>query len=215
MSAAPNSSGVGRWARLSIRAFDEALTTIIAERGSDAFVDVRADAFGHGAGEIEHRSRSRGITRFIRDGDRPGDDIGAIAAELFFPAGTPLLSLRGEVVAVKHVAADSAVSYGYTYRTTVASTLALVGLGYADGVPRSASSRASVRVGDHRGIIAGRIAMDQLVVDLGNETATVGDEAVLWDDAESLAAWCEATERTALALTTRLGPRIRRVWSGE
>lgn len=212
MSAAPDLSGVGRWALLSGRALDSALTTIIAEQGTDAVVDLRADAFGHGAAELERRSRARGITHFRRDGDAPRSDRSP-AAMLVFPAGIPLLSLRGEVVAVKHVAADTAVSYGYTYRTPAAATLALVGLGYADGVPRSASNRATVRVGDYRGIIAGRIAMDQFVVDLGSATAAVGNEAVLWEDAESLAAWCEATERTALELTTRLGPRIRRVWS--
>ena len=55
--------------------------------------------------------------------------------------------------------------------------------------------------------------MDQLVVDLGDGSAEVGDEAVLWDDAESFAAWCTATGRAPAELTTRLGARIRRVWS--
>lgn len=214
MSAAPEPSGVRRVAHLSARALGEALTALTTEYGDRAEVDLRADAYGHGALNIERRARAHGVTHFIRDADAsPALDR---SSTLYgFDLGRPILSLTGEVVAVKRVAAGTAVSYGYTYRTAAASTLALVGLGYADGVPRSASSTATVRVGSRRGIIAGRIAMDQLVVDLGDAPATVGDHAVLWDDAESLASWCTATGRAPAELTTRLGPRIRRVWSDE
>ncbi len=213
MSAAPESSGVRRVARLSARALDEALNALTTEHGDAAEVDLRADAYGHGAIEVERRARSRGVVRFVRDADA-SPALDRTSALYGFGLGhPPLLSLTGEVVAVKKVAAGTAVSYGYTYRTAAASTLALVGLGYADGVPRSASSTATVRVGGHRGLVAGRIAMDQLVVDLGDADATVGDDAVLWDDEESFAAWCTATGRAPAELTTRLGPRIRRVWS--
>jgi alanine racemase len=213
MSAAPEPSGVRRVARLSARTFDEALTALTTEYGEAAEVDLRADAYGHGAIEVERRARSRGVVRFIRDADAAPAVDRTWALYGFDLDRPPLLSLTGEVVAVKRVAADTAVSYGYTYRTAAPSTLALVGLGYADGVPRSASSTATVRVGGHRGLIAGRIAMDQLVVDLGDASADVGDDAVLWDDAESFGAWCAATGRAPAELTTRLGARIRRVWS--
>ncbi len=213
MSAAPEPPGLRRVARLSARAFDEALTALTTEFGDDAEVDLRADAYGHGAVEIERRARSRGIERFVRDADASPAVDRSSTLYGFGVGRPPLISLIGEVVAVKRVAAGTAISYGYTYRTTTASTLALVGLGYADGVPRLASSTATVRVGERRGLIAGRIAMDQLVVDLGDATATVGDDAVLWDDVESFAAWCTATGRAPAELTTRLGARIRRVWS--
>ncbi len=213
MSAAPDTSGVRRIARLSSRVLDDALTTITSQQGDDVVLDVRADAYGHGAQHIESRARAHGVTQFLTDADEPRPASTAVYG--FEPGRAPLLSLIGEVVAVKHVSAGTAVSYGYTYRTAAASTLALVGLGYADGVPRAASSTATVRVGDHRGVIAGRIAMDQLVVDLGDASAAVGDDAVLWDDEESFAAWCAATERAPSMVTTRLGPRIRRVWSDE
>ncbi len=212
MSAAPEPRGVRRRAILSTRALDDALTALTLERGSDAIVDLRANAFGHGAADVEARATAHGVRRFVRDGDVAPDD-NAHAIYGFGPHQTPVLSLHAEVVAVKSVPAGTAVSYGYTYRTTTTSTLALVGLGYADGVPRSASNRAYVRIGDSSGIVAGRIAMDQLVVDLGDGSAAVGDIAVLWEDASTMAQWCTATARSAAALTTRLGPRIHRVWS--
>jgi alanine racemase len=199
---------------LSTPALDDALTALTHERGSDAVVDLRADAFGHGASEVESRAAAHGVRHFVRDGDVVPDTSAQVIYG-FDPQQTPLLSLQAEVVAVKSVPAGTAVSYGYTYRTSTTSTLALVGLGYADGVPRSASNRAHVRIGDRRGIVAGRIAMDQLVVDLGDGSAAVGDLAVLWEDASTMEQWCNATARTAAALTTRLGPRIHRVWSSE
>ena len=213
MSAAPDPSGVRRVARLSARAFDEALTALTADHGDAAALDLRADAYGHGAIEVERRARAHGIARFIRDADAASAVGPSAAVYGFARGGPPLLAVSGDVVAVKRVAAGAAVSYGYTYRTSAESTLALVALGYADGVPRIASSTATVRIGERRGMIAGRIAMDQLVVDLGDGTAEVGDEAVLWDDAESFAAWCTATGRAPAELTTRLGARIHRVWS--
>ena len=216
MNAAPEAHGVRRVARLSARALDHTLSLLIDLAGRDARVDLRADAYGHGAAEVESRARARGITHFVTDdGDvsiADAEDGPEMLAYGFGADQHPVMRLEGEVVAVKRVAHDTAVSYGYQYRTTGESTLALVGLGYADGVPRLASSRATVAVGNVRGIVAGRIAMDQFVVDLRGSSATAGEPAVLWHDAETLAEWCTATERSAATLTTRLGPRIHRVW---
>jgi alanine racemase len=220
MSAAPESHGVRRVAHLSVAALDDALSLLLEHAGKDAYVDLRADAYGHGAHDIETRSRARGVTRFIREGentslagDADGDPgVGQIVYG-FDPNAQPIMSLEGEVIAVKQVPAGTAVSYGYQYRTSQAATLALVGLGYADGVPRLASSRAMVTINGARGVIAGRIAMDQLVVDLGSLSATVGEAATLWHDAASLEAWTTATERSAAALTTGLGARIYRRWN--
>jgi alanine racemase len=213
MTAAPE-PGVRRTARIRGRALDDALARLRARDGESAPIDLRADAYGHGADEVERRARAHGLTRFVRSADAATGLDAALLLEPygFHDASAPALSLIGEVIAVKQVPAGTAVSYGYTYRTTGASTLALVGLGYADGVPRAASSRAPVRIGAVVGVVAGRIAMDQLVVDLGSGQASPGDDAVLWDDAETLAAWAAAAERSPESLTAGLGRRIRREW---
>ena len=215
MSAAPDASGVRRVARLSRRALDDALAQVNWQGDGAPALDLRADAYGHGAAEIEAAARAHGASHFVRDGGPVQARDASTEIYGFNADQHPILSLEGEVVAVKTVSAGTPVSYGYTYVTTQESTLALVALGYADGVPRSASNRATVRIGDTRGVIAGRIAMDQLVVDLGPSSPMVGDTAVLWSDSGSLAAWCTATERTGAQLTARLGPRIMRVWSDE
>lgn len=79
----------------------------------------------------------------------------------------PVMTLAGTVAAVRRVPAGAGVSYGFTHHTARATTLALVPLGYADGVPRSASGRAEVLIGATRYPVVGRIAMDQLLVDVG------------------------------------------------
>ncbi|HEY5229761.1 MAG TPA: alanine racemase, partial [Galbitalea sp.] len=80
----------------------------------------------------------------------------------------PVMELGAEIVSVKRVPAGSGVSYGYAYRTSAETTLALVPLGYADGIPRSASSIAPVSINGTTYRISGRVAMDQFVVDVGD-----------------------------------------------
>src|SRR5690606_32878258 len=94
----------------------------------------------------------------------------------------PAMTLRAAVANVRRVPAGHGVSYGYAHRTAAESTLALVPLGYADGVPRAASGRGPVVIGGRRFTVAGRIAMDQFVVDVGDLPVAVGDEAVLFGD---------------------------------
>ncbi|WP_348002529.1 alanine racemase C-terminal domain-containing protein [Pseudolysinimonas sp.] len=129
--------------------------------------------------------------------------------------GIAVMSVIGEVVAVKSVAEGAGVSYGYTYRTASATQLALVALGYADGVPRLASNRAQVMVGGGRYPLVGRVAMDQFVVDCGDDVPELGSDAVLFGDPSrgepSALDWAEWTERDALALTAGIASRVNRV----
>ena len=126
----------------------------------------------------------------------------------------PAMTLRGAVAAVRRVPAGTGVSYGYDYRTDHDTTLALVPLGYADGVPRQASGRGPVMIGGRRYTVAGRIAMDQFVVDVGDASVAVGDEAVLFGDptlgVPSATDWADAAGTINYEIVTRIGPRVRR-----
>lgn len=141
-----------------------------------------------------------------------------IAAYGFSPdpavALTPAMELAGSVVSVKRVPAGQGVSYGSEYRTTTETTLALIPLGYADGVPRQASNRGPVRIGDTTYTVAGRVAMDQIVVDVGDAPVRVGDRAVLFGDpstgAPSATDWADAAGTIDYEIVTRIGPRVPR-----
>lgn len=126
----------------------------------------------------------------------------------------PAMELSAEVVNVKRVPAASGVSYGYRYRTTRPTTLALVPLGYADGIPRHTEG-ASVLIGDQRMPVVGRVAMDQFVVDAGDHPVAVGDRAILFGDPRATGApsaldWADAAGTIGYEIVTRLGRRVTR-----
>ena len=81
---------------------------------------------------------------------------------------------------MKPVPAGEGVSYGHTHTTTADTRLGLLPVGYGDGIPRHASNVGPMLVAGRRNQVAGRVCMDQVVVDLGDAPVEVGDEAVLF-----------------------------------
>ena len=126
----------------------------------------------------------------------------------------PAMRLEAEIVSVKRVSAGSGVSYNYDYVTSTASSLALVPLGYADGIPRQAANRAPVSIGGSRFTVAGVVAMDQFVVDIGDSPVNVGDRAVLFGDpadgVPSATEWADAAGTINYEIVTRVGSRVAR-----
>jgi alanine racemase len=131
----------------------------------------------------------------------------------------PAMTLRSRVVAVRRVAEGQGVSYGHTYRAPRDTTLALVPVGYADGVPRQASGRGEVAIAGMRHPIAGRVAMDQIVIAVGDSAVEVGDDVVLFGDpgtgAPSAEDWARAAGTIGYEIVTRLGRRVTRRYVGE
>lgn len=131
----------------------------------------------------------------------------------------PAMTVRAAVALTKRVPAGEGVSYGHTYTTRAETTLALVPVGYADGVPRAAGNRAPVLAGGARRTIAGRVCMDQFVLDVGDATVAPGDEVVLWgagDRGEPTAQdWADAVDTIHYELVTRVGGRFTRRYVGS
>jgi alanine racemase len=131
----------------------------------------------------------------------------------------PAMTLAADLVHVKRVPAGSGVSYGHTYTTERETTLGLVPLGYADGIPRAAGNVGPVRAAGRARTVAGRVCMDQLVLDLGDDAAAVGDEVVLFgpgdDGGPTAEDWARATGTISYEIVTRVGPRVPRVYVDE
>ncbi|MFJ8143722.1 alanine racemase [Streptomyces sp. NPDC096048] len=131
----------------------------------------------------------------------------------------PVMTLAASLALVKQVPGGHGVSYGHHYTTPGETTLGLVPLGYADGVPRHASSTGPVLVDGKWRTVAGRIAMDQFVVDLGGDRPAPGTEAVLFgpgDRGEPTAEdWAQAAGTIAYEIVTRIGSRVPRVYVNE
>ncbi|MEU5631985.1 alanine racemase [Streptomyces rishiriensis] len=131
----------------------------------------------------------------------------------------PVMTLAAPLALVKHVPGGHGVSYGHHYLTPGETTLGLVPLGYADGVPRHASGTGPVLIGGKWRTAAGRIAMDQFVVDLGGDEPGPGAEAVLFgpgDRGEPTAQdWAQAAGTIGYEIVTRIGVRVPRVYVNE
>jgi alanine racemase len=131
---------------------------------------------------------------------------------------TPALELSATVVSLKRVGAGTGISYGHSYHTKHETTLALVPLGYADGVPRHASNRGPVSINGQHFTVSGIIAMDQFVVDVGDASVAVGDRAILFGNpahgVPSAQAWASAADTINYEIVSRLGARIERRFIG-
>ncbi|CAB4553174.1 unannotated protein [freshwater metagenome] len=188
--------------------------------------DVRANAYGHSLDIVEPVFTMSGFRHFLTDEGCASaaheEEHIVIDAELLYGFARDdnghsldgFTRFVGEVVNVKRVPAGQRISYGYTYSTATESTVALIGLGYADGVARRASSVAPIRIGEHDGTIAGRIAMDQFVVDMGDASVRIGDEAIIWGSAAlghpTISNLSALTGIPPLALTSLVGYRVHR-----
>jgi alanine racemase len=131
----------------------------------------------------------------------------------------PAMTLHAQLALVKRVPAGSGVSYGHAFTTDRDTVLGLVPVGYADGIPRAATNRGPVGLAGQRYRIAGRVCMDQIVVDLGPDaTAHEGDRVVLFGDAAlgepTAQDWAEAIDTISYEIVTRIGQRVPRHYVG-
>jgi alanine racemase len=217
-------SGLRRQARIDLDAFAENLRLLTDKYGEIA-LDARADAHGHSLALIVPVAMRLGVLGYVSSGRSalpPAGKLHVVSAAAYGvdprSETTPVMTVVGEVVAVKRVPEGSGVSYGYSHRTERDTTLSLVGLGYADGIPRLASNVASVWVGGAVHPLVGRVAMDQFVVDSGDTEVEVGADAVVFGDAAAghptAITWAKQTRRSPLELTAAIGPRVQRVAIG-
>ena len=132
---------------------------------------------------------------------------------------TPAMTLSADLAVTKKLPAGQGLSYGHLYVTPQDTTVGLVPIGYADGVPRNATNVGPVSVGGVRHTIAGRVCMDQFVVDLGPASeAQPGDRVTLFGTGEAggptAQDWAEATGTISYEIVSRIGLRVPRVYTG-
>ena len=132
----------------------------------------------------------------------PGPAVGT-PAELGLK---PAMTFMTQVALAKRVPAGHGVSYGHRYTTTTETTLALVPLGYADGVPRHLTNVGEVAVNGHRYRIAGTVCMDQFVLDVGDDVVQAGDTVVLFGSGSPVSPPPTTGPRRSTPSTTRSSP---------
>jgi alanine racemase len=132
----------------------------------------------------------------------------------------PVLSLKARVSFVKEVAAGSSIGYGRTYRAESQTRIATIPIGYADGYARLLSNKADVLIRGRRASVAGRVCMDQVMVDVGRIPGVeAGDEAVLIgrQGAEEISADEMAAHIGTISyeVFTRISERVPRLYVGQ
>jgi alanine racemase len=149
------------------------------------------------------------------DISRPG--IGLYGGNPFSGAANPLetvVTVEGQVLQVRAVAPDESIGYGATFRAARMMEVAVVGIGYADGLPRLLSNRGMAAFGAVRCPIVGRVSMDLTVVDVSGLGAREGDWLEFIGSrvtVDEVAAWAGTI---AYEILTGLGPRLEREYLG-
>ncbi len=193
-------------------------------RQIERFGDALDTARGHGVvPQFRHLANSAGTVTLPQchfDLVRPGVAIYGLSPvpEKGDFGLVPAMTLRSSIAGVKRMPAGEGVSYGHQYVTERETTLALVPLGYADGVPRAATNVGPVSIGGTRYTVSGRVCMDQFVVDIGDAEASAGDEVVLFGpgtDGEPTAQdWADVLDTIHYEIVTRVGSRVPRSYTG-
>ncbi len=127
----------------------------------------------------------------------------------------PAMTLKAEIHLVKRVPAGSPVGYGGTQTTLRDTKLAIITIGYSDGIPRNASSAAGVFAAGRKAAIIGRVSMDQFVVDLGADSNAVAGEIVevFGANGYSIDDWAAASGTINYEIVTRIAARVPRIYA--
>ncbi|MDT5299991.1 MAG: alanine racemase [Mycobacterium sp.] len=132
----------------------------------------------------------------------------------------PAMTLKCPVALIRSIKAGDGVSYGHTWIADRDTTVALLPIGYGDGVFRSLGGRIDVLINGRRRRSVGRICMDQFVVDLGPGPADVaeGDDAILFGSGahgeQTAQDWAELLDTINYEVVTSPRGRITRTYRG-
>jgi len=128
----------------------------------------------------------------------------------------PVLSLKSRVCFVKKVPAGSFISYRMAYRTEKEANIAVMNIGYADGLPRALSNKGDVLIRGKRFPMAGIIAMDNTMIDLGREDVSVGEEIVIigkqGKEQITIAELADKLDTSSGEIPARISGRVPRVY---
>lgn len=166
------------------------------------------------AAALAHPATRRSLVRtgIAVYGISPGTGVDQAASAL-----RPALSLHARVSHVRRVAAGEGISYGLRHRFERDTTVAVLPIGYADGVPRRLyATGGSVLIGGRPRSIVGVVTMDQLMVDMSDDPVAVGDPAVLLgrqgDAVITAADWAERLGTIGYEVVCGISQRVERRW---
>ena len=196
------------YTRMQLKRFEQAQKQVAAAGIKPRFTHLSNSAAILGLPEVYFNLVRPGIMIY---GCYPDPSL-ADKAKLY-----PVVSLKARISHVKQVEPGTAIGYGTTYTVSQPTRIATIPIGYADGYPRALSNKSSVLIKGKRYPIAGRICMDQSMIDLKGEQGiqtgdlvtligTDGDDAITLDEVAGLAG------TIAHEILTGIGQRVPRIY---
>lgn len=128
----------------------------------------------------------------------------------------PVMTLKGYIIHLKNLNQGDYIGYGNTFEVKLPMQIAVVNLGYADGIYRRLSNNGYVLVKGKKVPIVGRISMDVLMIDVTNIKLEVFDEVIIFgqslDAYQSVSDFIFNIETIEYELLCHIGQRIERIY---
>lgn len=163
---------------------DNPINDVQAQRFTDMLAQARNEGLRFEVGHLANSSATMSRPDLAFDLVRPGVAVYGLSPvpDLGDMGLLPAMTVKCVVALVKSIRAGEGVSYGHTWIAARDTNVALLPIGYADGVFRALGGRLQVMINGRRRPGVGRICMDQFLVDLGPGQPDVaeGDEAILF-----------------------------------
>ena len=170
---------------------------------------------------IRHILNSSGITRFTKY----QYEMVRLGIGLYGIGGTEEVSshlsevhtLKAKILQIRDLSANSGIGYNFKGKTTKASKIATVGIGYADGIIRKCGNgNFHFWVNKQKAPIIGNISMDMTTIDIsGIEGAKVGDDVIIFENNDHLEALSKACNTISYEILSRISSRVKRVFYQE
>lgn len=164
------------------------------------------------AGAIAHPELRYDLVRcgIATYGVSPGGDLADAAGYDLRPA----MTVTAEIAYVRKLNTGDGVSYSHRWHADKPTNVALIPLGYADGIPRSATNAGWVTYNGADFPIVGTVCMDQFVVDFGDTFVRTGETVTIFGgEGASAHQWATAARTIGYELVTRLGERVERTYT--
>lgn len=127
----------------------------------------------------------------------------------------PVMNLQSNIIAIKNVKKDETIGYGGRYKFEKDTKVAIVGLGYGDGIPITTKDGTKVLIKGEKCPIIGRVSMDMFAVDISNLEAPINTEVTIWGEEHPIELFVEFSDSLIYNLLTGVQYRVKFIWKDE
>jgi len=178
---------------------------------AEEFSKTRGELAPHSAASLLNSAGLISLPHCTFDFIRPGIALYGIEPVADEPLGVkPVMQLSGRVMQVHHISKGVTLSYGASFTAPQDMQVAVVSLGYGDGLPRQLSNRGSAVYNGIKLPIVGRVCMDFSLVDVSNNSIHTGDTLEFWGEQHSANDVADSIDTIAYELFTGIAERVCR-----